>query len=130
MVLPGSAGDCGYGAVCFCRRRSGDEAVELAAAGAVWLAPDHVLAGAGGSGVVPDSLRQSWRARGATLQISRSHAGALGTHDAGRTGTFPSRHARTVRLRPAGEREQGVMGRFSLRGSKMGGHRRMKIFAY
>src|SRR6266849_906229 len=104
MVLPGPAGDCGDGAVCLCRRRSGAEAVELAAARALWLAPDHVLAGAGDSGVVPDSLRQSWWARDAPPELSPPHAGALGTDDAGRTGTVPARHARTLRLRPARER--------------------------
>src|SRR5258706_7145879 len=82
MVLPGAAGDSSDGVIYCCGRRSGDETVELAAARALWLAPDHLLARAWDSGTVPDLVRRFWRARGAPLENSRSNSGALGTHDA------------------------------------------------
>ena len=44
----------------------------------------------------------------APLLLWPSHGRALGTHDARGARKIPPRHARTLRLRSAGEREQGV----------------------
>src|SRR6266478_4662612 len=58
MDLDSSAGDPGDGAICLPRRRTSAAPVELAAAAALRLAPDHLLASAGTSGAVPHPLRR------------------------------------------------------------------------
>src|SRR5271163_3083970 len=60
----------------------GHAPVELADAGALWLAPDHLLAGAGDVSSQQDSLRRiSRRPAGAWHALARPHAGTLGAHD-------------------------------------------------
>ena len=56
-------------------------AVELAAAAALRLAPDYLLASAWNSGAVPDPLRRIWAPRFQSLQFPPSHGRALGAHD-------------------------------------------------
>src|ERR1700756_4559850 len=112
MVFDCSAGDHGDGALCLHRRRNRAAPVELAAAAAVRLAPDHFLASAWPSGVVPDPL---WRIGIAPLRspgFSPSHERALRAYDAGRAGTIPPAHARTLRLLPIHQREQGAVKLF------------------
>src|SRR2546430_51390 len=104
-----SAGARRAGAVHRARRRGREVAVELAAAAAFRLAPDHVLAGARTAGAVPDPLRRILDARRLGPPCAdppshrRSHGGsrrrALGEDDAGRAGTIPAAPARPVRLR-------------------------------
>jgi hypothetical protein len=47
--------------------------VELAAAAALWLAPDYLLASVWTSGAVPDPLRRTWMARFRSLEFPPSH---------------------------------------------------------
>src|SRR5207237_8953391 len=94
--------------------RSRAAPVELAAAAAVRLAGDHVLAGAGTPGPEPDPLRRMGTPRRLSLQGPRPHRGAhgraLGPHDARGEGTDPAAHARALRIRPLRpQREQGAM---------------------
>src|SRR5262245_38009374 len=80
-------------------------AVELAAAVALRRAGNHVLAGAGPVGPVPDSLRWIRYARSAA-------AGTLGAHDPRTAGAIPTRHARTLARRgshrPHGEHTRSL----------------------
>jgi RNA polymerase sigma factor (sigma-70 family) len=101
----GSAGDSGDAAIYLHRRRSSAASVELAAAAALRLAPDYVLAGSGNSGAVPDTVRRLWRPRLPPLQLAAAHGRALAAHDARGAGKIPAGYARTVRLRctPAAE---------------------------
>src|SRR6266536_772380 len=108
-----SAGDPGDAVVYGHRRRSSAAAVELAAAAALRLAPNHLLASAWTSGAVPDPLRRTWIARFRSFRYPPSHGRALRAHDSGRAGTIPATHARTFRLRPICGREQGAMKRSS-----------------
>src|SRR5271165_1450730 len=106
MDLPGPAGDSGDGAVYRGRRRSGAASVELVAAGALRLAPDHPLAGAWHPGAVPGPVwRVRWTPRVSPFELSPPHVRALGTNDARGAGALPARHARTLRLRHPGYRE-------------------------
>src|ERR1700687_2193160 len=100
MVFYCSAGDRGDGALCLHRRRNRAAPVELAAAAAVRLAPDHFLASARTSGVVPHPLRRLGIAPLRSPWFPPSHEGWLGAYDAGRAGTIPAAHARTLRLLP------------------------------
>src|SRR6266571_4048487 len=104
-----SAGNSGDARICCHWRRNSATPVELAAAAALRLAPDHLLASAWTSDAVPDSLRRTGRARFRSLQFPPSHERALRAHDARRAGTIPATHARTLRLRPIYKREQGAM---------------------
>src|ERR1700681_4363352 len=54
------------------RRRSSDAALELAAAAALRLAPDHLLASGWDAGAVPYPLRWIWISRFRSLQLSPS----------------------------------------------------------
>src|SRR5579859_2240243 len=85
--LDGSGGDRGDGSVHLRRRGDREAVVELAAANAVRMAHDHLLAGAGHSSFVPDSFRTSrfspWRR--ASLRAPAdpgTHGRALGADDA------------------------------------------------
>src|SRR6266852_718266 len=100
-----SAGDSGDSGICRHRRRNSAAPVELAAAAALRLAPDHLLASAWTSGAVPDPLRRIWISRFRSLQYPPSHGTALQAHDAGRAGTIPATHARTLRIRPIHQQE-------------------------
>src|SRR5437773_4240467 len=60
MDLDGSAGDSGDGAVYRHWRRNSVALVELAAAAALRLAPDHFLASARDAGAMPHPLRRTW----------------------------------------------------------------------
>src|SRR6266403_5532166 len=86
MDLDSSAGDPGDGAICLPRRRTSAAPVELAAAAALRLAPDHLLASAGTSGAVPHPLRRLGWPWLSSLQYSatdkRAHGRTLGAHDA------------------------------------------------
>src|SRR5215208_6602216 len=92
MVFHRSRGDRRDGAVRGPRRLDRPLAVELAAAGALRLPADHVLAGARPPGVVPDSLRRIRPRRPA----SRAQPDV-----AGRARTVPSADARAFRLQRA-----------------------------
>src|SRR5258708_7419485 len=85
MDLDSSGGDPGEGAICLPRRRTSAAALELAAAAALRLAPDLLLASAGTSGAVPHPLRRMGRPWLSSLQYAaanqRAHGRALGTHD-------------------------------------------------
>src|ERR1700676_1699729 len=94
-----SAGDSGDAAICLHRRRTCDATVELAAAAALWLAPDHVLASAWTSGAVPDPLRRIWKAWLRPYKLPPSHERALWKYDARGAGAIPASHARTLGLR-------------------------------
>src|SRR5258707_8272297 len=94
MDVHRAAGDPGNGGVHVHRRRAGDAAVELAAADAVRLARDYVLAGARTASALPDSfwrVRTPWVQR---LEYSGAHSRAAcptpGSQYAPRTGTLPS----------------------------------------
>ena len=82
--LDGAGGHRRYGSIYFSGRLVCDELVELAIAADVWLARDHVLAGAGAADFVPDSLRGLRHARRRAQVMAWSpHGGPLGT-DVGR----------------------------------------------
>ncbi len=62
----------------------GDAVVELADAGAFWLARDHVLASAGNPDFEQDFIwRVPWTSRAAGL-LASPHDAALGPHDSRR----------------------------------------------
>src|SRR5437016_1562832 len=63
MDFPGSAGDRRTLAIYRHRRRVSAATVELAAAAALRLAADYLLASPWNSGAVPDPLRRTWRPR-------------------------------------------------------------------
>src|SRR5271157_1407575 len=109
MVLYCSAGDSGDSALYRYRWGTGDASMELAAAAAFRLAPDHLLASAWNSDTVPDPLRPDGRPRVLPLQLSPSHGRALGTHDTRGAGAIPARHAQSLRLWHAGGRGQAVL---------------------
>src|SRR5712692_8392486 len=104
-----SAGDSGDSGICRHRRRNSTAPVELAAAAALRLAPDHLLASAWTSGAVPDPFRRIWMAPFRSPQFPPSHERPLRAHDAGRAATIPAAHARTLGLRAIDQREQGAM---------------------
>src|SRR5260370_2673396 len=85
MDFPCSAGDSGDGAICLPRWRTNAAPLELAAAAALRLAPDHLLASAGTSGAVPHPLRRMERPWLSPLPYAaanqRAHGRALGAHD-------------------------------------------------
>src|ERR1700756_3526552 len=99
-----SAGDSGDAGLYRHRRRNCAASVELAAAVALRLAPDHLLASAWTSCAVPDPLRRTWTPPFRSLQFPPSHGRALWAHDAGRARTIPATLPRTLRralgLRP------------------------------
>src|SRR6185312_16171005 len=105
----GSAGDSGDTAVHRHWGRNRHAAVELAAAAALRLAPDYFLASHWNSGLVPDPVRRIWAPWFSSLQIRPSHGRALVAHDPGGAGTFPARHARTLRLWSIHQPEPGAM---------------------
>src|SRR5713101_8910186 len=112
MDLDSSAGDPGDGAICLPRRRTSAAAVELAAAAALWLAPDHLLASAGTSGALPHPLRRMERPWLSSLQYAatheRAHGRALGAHDARGAREVPAELALSLRrLCTATQRTQG-----------------------
>src|SRR5260370_19326167 len=109
MDLPGSAGNSGDAGIYRRWRRNRDAPVELAAAAALRLAPDHLLASAWTSGAVPDPLRRTWMAPFRSPQFPPSHERPLRAHDTGRARTIPATHARTLGLRAVCKREQGAM---------------------
>src|SRR5258708_961036 len=107
MDLDGSLGDSGNPRIHIHRRPTGDAVVELAAANALRLAPDYLLASPRTPGSLPHPLRRTGRARTfRPPQFPQSHERALREHDARRAGTIPATHARTLRLRPLHHREQ------------------------
>src|SRR6266851_3136847 len=111
MGFYGSAGDPGDSGIYRHRRRIGHALVELAAAAALRLAADYLLASDWNSGAMPDSLRRIWTSRLRSFQIPPSHGRTLGAHDPRRAGTISARHARRLRLWPIAQREQGAMNR-------------------
>src|SRR5690242_14129295 len=96
--LDSSAGDCSDSAIYLHWRRNRDALVELAAAVALWLARDHLLAGAWTSRAVPHPLRQARRTQFHSLRCPPAHGRALRQHDSRGARTIPSAHARTLRL--------------------------------
>src|SRR5918996_4976353 len=75
------------------------EPVELAHAGALRLAPGHLLAGARAADAVPDPVRWIQNARPRPFPVAAPHARALGGYDSGRAGTIPAKDARALGLR-------------------------------
>src|SRR3990170_5915459 len=104
-----SAGDSGDAAVHRHRRRNRAVPVELAAAVALRLARDQLLAGAWDSGAVPDPLRRIGMAWFRSLQCPPSHGRALRAHDPRGAGAVPAADARAVWLRPIHQREPGAV---------------------
>src|SRR5712691_4820191 len=74
-----------------------NEAVELADAGSVRLAHDHVLAGRRYSDPEQDPAGRISRAAGVASVLAPQDDGALGAHDARRTREIQGRHARPLR---------------------------------
>src|SRR6266849_1889299 len=94
MDYPCSAGDSGDPGIYRHRRRTSDAFVELAAATALRLAPDHLLASAGTSGAVPDPLRRlgwSWLS---SLQYSAANRRAYSATSGRALGADDARGAR------------------------------------
>src|SRR5262245_16220716 len=102
------------------RRRSGAAVVELAAAAALRLETDYVLAGARPAGADAHSL---WRIRPPTRVLrrripapdgrahGRPHGGPLGAHESRGTGAIPSAHPRALRIRSgSGKPDTGLAG--------------------
>src|ERR1700677_1137917 len=94
----------------------GHAPVELADAGPVWLAFDHLLAGVGYPDSQQNSLRGiSRRPAGAWHALARPHARTLGADDSRRAGEFPSVDARTLWTvcTPASRRAQSLRTRMN-----------------
>src|SRR3954447_2379652 len=108
MDFPGAARNPRFPALHGGRRRSRAATVELAAATAVWLAPDYVLAGARAARAVPDPLRRSGGPR-LPIELPSPARRALAALDARGARAVPRRDAGAVRLRPVDEREQGAV---------------------
>ena len=70
--------------------------VELAAAAAVRLALDHILASTWPSGALPHPLRRIRKARFRAPQFSPAHERAMWEHDPRGAGTISASHARTL----------------------------------
>ena len=94
-----STGDSCDAAICLHRRRTCDATMELAAAAALWLAPDHVLASAWTSCALQNPVRGIRKARLWTPQFSPSHERAMWKHDARGAGTISASYARTLGFR-------------------------------
>src|SRR5260370_12781659 len=112
MDLDSSAGDPGDGAICLPRRRTSAAPVELAAAAALRLAPDHLLASAGTSGAVPHPLRRMGQPLLSSLHYAATHERApgrvLGEDDARRARKVPPKLALSLRrLCSVSQRTQG-----------------------
>ena len=95
------AGDCpgdpgGHSRPCRRRRLGGDAALELARAADHWVGVDHVLAGVGSSGAVPDSVRRPF------VRVSSP------APYTGRARAIPARDADTVRVREGGGRRATI----------------------
>src|ERR1700688_3232236 len=98
MDFSGSARACGDSAIYLHRRRNRDATLERAAAVALRLAADYVLASRWDSRAVPNSLRRNWTARFSSLALPSPDGRTLAAHDSRGTGTIPRRHARALRL--------------------------------
>src|SRR6266446_7489970 len=111
MDLDGSAGDPGDAAVYRHWRRNSAALVELAAAAALRLAPDHLLASARDAGAMPHPLRRTWHSWHSwfqyAFQCSAAHGRAVGADDAGRTRKSPPALG-TLRIRAARSQADGV----------------------
>src|SRR6266480_4849951 len=111
MDLDRSAGDFGDGIVHRHRRRNCDAFVELAAAGVVRMAANHVLAGAGTAASLPDSVRRPWCSWFSSFeyafQDAATHGRAVGANDGGRARKSPSTLG-TLRIRAARGQADGV----------------------
>src|SRR5262245_19832320 len=90
------------------RRLRRAQLVELAAAVAVRLAGDHVLAGAGPARAVPAPVRRTGTPWGSGLASGHADARTLGAHDARGARAHAAEDGRALRLRAAaGRGEQG-----------------------
>src|SRR5271157_3365026 len=78
-------------------RRIGEAPVELAAAGVVRMAANHVLAGPRTAASLPDSVRRPWRSWFWWIQFSAANERALGPDDARGAREVPPKLARTLR---------------------------------
>src|SRR5258708_2643982 len=112
MDLDSSAGDPGDGAICLPRRRTSAAPVELAAAAALRLAPDLLLASAGTSGAVPHPLWRMGQPWLSSLQYAaanqRAHGRALGADDPRGAREVPPELALSLRrLCSVSQRTQG-----------------------
>src|SRR5579859_6613574 len=108
MDLDGAAGNTCDAGICLHWRRDRNAAVELAAAAAVWLAPDYLLAGARAAASLPNSVWRMGRvqrrerthapspkrAHGRTN--GRTHARTLGKDDPGGTREIPAGTSRLM----------------------------------
>src|SRR5947208_3307825 len=111
MDLDGSAGDRRDDLIRVHWRRAGDASLELAAAAAVRLAANYVLAGAWTAAALPDLVRGAWCSRLASFQYAfqdeTANGRAVGADDAGRT-RKGSRALEALRIRAAGGQADGV----------------------
>ncbi len=103
----------GVASVYRARRRSGAAIVELAAAAAVRLAPDYLLASARIVGAVPDPLRRIRRSSWPRSRFRRRMNERWERMTPEERERFPARDARTLRLRPIGERKRAPVVIFS-----------------
>src|SRR5271156_755394 len=77
----GSAGDSGDTAVHLHRRRDRTPPVELAAAAALWVEGNYLLAGSWNSDAVPDTLRRLGpRPRLPAVKLAAAHERTLAAH--------------------------------------------------
>lgn len=109
--------DCD-GVVYLAGRRSGDALMELAAADAIRMEDDHLLAGARLAGALPASV---WELDGpgrSAREFSAAHGREVGADDAGGARKIPARDASALRVwRGDGGRERaGVIGPGELHG--------------
>src|SRR5712691_3788852 len=116
MDLDGSLGDPGDPGIYVHRRRTGDAFVELAAAAALRLAANYLLAGHRTTGPLPDSVRRLGWSWFSSLQYAAAHGRAyaaangraLGAHDARGARKIPPELALSLRwLCSANQRTQG-----------------------
>src|SRR5215469_11302233 len=109
--LDRSAGDRGDSHIYRHWRRNRAAPVELAAAVAVRMAADYLLAGARTAAVVPDSVRRPWSSRLPSFeyafQDAASNGRAVGADDAGRTRTGP-RALEPLRIQATGAETDDV----------------------
>src|ERR1700685_1118368 len=100
MDFIGSARDSGDSDIRRHQWRSGAEVVELAAAAALRLASDYLLASGRDSGAMPDPVRRAWAPRVLSLQFPTSHGRALEAQNPRGAREIPARLARRLRLWP------------------------------
>src|SRR5580693_9169989 len=114
MDLSGPISGTRNGAFCLAWWRAGHASLELAAAFAVRMAANYLLASLRTAGSVPDTVRWLGRSSWLSLQYAAAnfptHGRALGTDDAGGAREVPPELALTLRrLSSTNQRKPGAM---------------------